>query len=238
MGEGPLETLVFRHTEFIDLFQQKSSHVVLPFLSILKRNGLFVWRSHVLFALLWTGDASLKPLFWALKSRNYNRELPQPWRKKAKKKMTGILSIEAISFDMSKVSKIFHQDPSKIQQTSFLVIQKFELPPPKENTEFHMFPSRIYPIFVHQIQVLHCAPNGHRPCHLHKWMRCRKKKHFDFGVRFDLIFLEEFHRFVFCGKRLRKTSAACYAWHSQNAVSLTRKVACCNAIKYVCLSAC
>lgn len=105
----------------------------------------------------------------------------QPWTSAAlteesKKKMTGILSIEAISFDMSKVSKIFHQDPSKIQQTSFLVIQKFELPPQKKNTEFHMFPSRIYPIFVHQIQVLHCAPNGHRPCHLHKWMRCRKKK--------------------------------------------------------------
>ena len=136
MGEGPPSNTCFSPHRIYRSFSTKIIPCCLAFFCPFWKGTTFFFEDLMLCSL----HCGLPMCHWnhffeTLKSRNYNRELPQPFlpflKESEKRNVTGILSIEAISFDMSKVSKIFHQDPSKIQQTSFLVIQKFELPPQK-----------------------------------------------------------------------------------------------------------
>ena len=186
MSEGPLETLVFHHTEFIDLFQQKSSHLVLPFFVHFEKERPFCLKISCFVRFVVDWRCVTETTFLSIKIQEL-----QPWTSAAlteeSKKKSDRNPFHRSNFlwyvqSFKNISPRSKQDPTNKLSSD----TKIWTSPPKKNTEFHIFPSRIYPIFVHQIQVLHCAPNGHRPCHLHKWMRCRKKKKWFWGeVRFD-----------------------------------------------------
>lgn len=195
-----------------------------------KGTTIFFDGLNFFFASLWTGDVSLRPLFWTLKSRNYNRELLRPFLKQSKKKR------DRKPFHRSKYVKSFKnisprskQDPTNKLSSD---TKAWTSPPPKKNWISHLpHPKDPSYIFSKKTQrfwphiksrsgtVLQTAIGPATSKNDQKTTpqvdeTHQKKTVILRAMRFDLIFFGKNFTDLLSPPKGCRISAACYAWHS------------------------